>query len=349
MRLSVGRGLRAASGRAAAAAAVATLVVAPAAAAQTDYYNTDAGRPVRVEDASVIERYAFDLEPFPVAMQRTSANFYRYKVEPHVGYGILPMTQLELGAPLVVVDRGARRQAALAGLTVGMMHAFNLETRRLPAFALDVDVLAPVGGLAPAKPRTSLKGIATRTFRHGRVHLNAEYAFSAGRRCATQNDPEPACGLFGGVLPPVVPPEIDDPGLPCARAAAADQARAACAGPAPARPAAVLTAAAATQQQQQAAPRRLPGYRRWMAGVGVDRALPLRSMLFAADLFAEWTPWGSAPADWVAESGVRYQLSPRTVLDAGVGSHFRGRGGSWFITFGAAYAFALRPLMRDGS
>jgi len=84
----------------------AAMIVAPA-AAQTDYYNTDAGRPVRVEDASVIERYAFDLEPFPVAMQRTSTNVYRYKVEPHVGYGVLPMTQIELGAPLVLmVSRG---------------------------------------------------------------------------------------------------------------------------------------------------------------------------------------------------------------------------------------------------
>jgi hypothetical protein len=343
MRLSLARASRAASWSAVAAA----LAVAPA-AAQTDYYNTDAGRPVRVEDASVIERYAFDLEPFPVAMQRTSSNFYRYKIEPHIGYGILPMTQLELGAPLVVVDRGARRQAALAGVTVGMMHAFNIETRRLPAFALDVDVLAPVGGLAPAKPRTSLKGIATRTFRQGRLHLNAEYAFSAGRRCATQNDPEPACGLFGGVLPPVVPPEIDDPGLPCARVAAAEGVRAACAGATSASRSGTTALTVATTQQQQA-PRRLPGYRRWMVGLGGDRALPLRSLLVAADIFAEWTPWGNAPVDWVAESGVRYQLSPRTVLDVGVGSHFRGRGGSWFITFGAAYAFALRPLMRDGS
>ncbi|HKG95420.1 MAG TPA: hypothetical protein VKA84_26100, partial [Gemmatimonadaceae bacterium] len=201
----------------------AAMIVAPA-AAQTDYYNTDAGRPVRVEDASVIERYAFDLEPFPVAMQRTSTNVYRYKVEPHVGYGVLPMTQIELGAPLVVIDRGARRQAALAGLEVAAMHGFNIESRRLPAFAIDVDVLAPVGGLAPARPRVSVKGIATRTYRPARVHLNAEYGFSQGRRCAAQNDPVPACRLFTGPLPPVVPPEVDDPGLPCLRVAAATDA-----------------------------------------------------------------------------------------------------------------------------
>ncbi|MBA2669021.1 MAG: hypothetical protein H0U67_01455, partial [Gemmatimonadetes bacterium] len=29
-------------------------------AAQTDYYNTDAGRPVRIEDAHPVERYAFE-------------------------------------------------------------------------------------------------------------------------------------------------------------------------------------------------------------------------------------------------------------------------------------------------
>ena len=332
--------------RAALGPAALLLAVARPGSAQTDYYNTDAGRPIRVEDATVIERHAIDLQPFPLALQRTSANFYRFKAEPHVGYGVLPMTQVEFGAPVVIVDRGARRQAALAGLEVSAMHAFNLETQRLPAFALDVDVVAPVGGFAPERPQAAFKGIATRTFSGlGRLHVNAEYSFSPSRRCAAENDPQPICQVSSGVLPPFVPPVIDDPGLPCLGVTrpAADGVRAACVSAASS--ADVVAAAASTAAQQQTLPRRVPGFRRWMVGIGADHTLPLRSVLFAADLFADWSPAGGTPVNWTAEGGVRYQLSPRTVLDAGAGSNFRGRGRSWFLTFGASYAFALRSLV----
>src|SRR5688572_23274403 len=43
--------------------------VSPA-AAQTDYYNIDSGRPVRIEDAYPVERYAFEAQVAPLRMER---------------------------------------------------------------------------------------------------------------------------------------------------------------------------------------------------------------------------------------------------------------------------------------
>src|SRR5215213_2714705 len=52
------------------AAVLAVLVRGAPAGAQTDYYNTDEGRPVRVEDAYPTERYAFELQLAPVRLER---------------------------------------------------------------------------------------------------------------------------------------------------------------------------------------------------------------------------------------------------------------------------------------
>jgi hypothetical protein len=80
----------------------------------------------------------------------------------------------------------------------------------------------------------------------------------------------------------------------------------------------------------------------WTAGLAVDHTLPLQALLLAADLFAEWP--GGRPS-WVAEAGLRFQSSPRLVLDAGVGHRLSGAGGAWYFTMGAAHSFAVRSLL----
>jgi hypothetical protein len=47
-------------------------------AAQTDYYNTDAGRPVLIEDAYPTERYAFELQLAPLRLERVSGGVYNW-------------------------------------------------------------------------------------------------------------------------------------------------------------------------------------------------------------------------------------------------------------------------------
>ncbi|MEJ7810246.1 MAG: hypothetical protein WKG32_07475 [Gemmatimonadaceae bacterium] len=146
--------------------------------AQTDYYNTDAGRPIQIEDAYATERYGFELQLAPLRLERGRGGVYNWGVEPEVAYGILPRTHLEIGFPFAYADVGAgRKRSGLAGLDISVLHNLNVETRTLPAFGVVAEVLAPVGRLAPDKAYASAKGIVTRTFRWARVHLNGQYTF----------------------------------------------------------------------------------------------------------------------------------------------------------------------------
>lgn len=158
--------------------ALATLLAAGAphaAAAQTDFYNTDAGRPITIEDAVPIERRALELQLAPLRLSRARGGVYQWGIEPEVAIGVLPRTQLEFGAPFAYVDAGAgRRASGLAGIDVSLLHALNVETS-IPALAVAADVLLPVGALAPARAYPSVTGLVTRTFSRARLHVNGRW------------------------------------------------------------------------------------------------------------------------------------------------------------------------------
>jgi hypothetical protein len=260
----------------AAAAALAFGAAARPAHAQTDYYNTDRGRPVQIEDAAPVERYAFELQLAPVRVERENGGSYTWEVAPEIAYGTLPGTQVEVGFPIAFVDAGGDNPVqGLAGIEVAALHNLNVETRTLPAFAVAVEALLPVGGLGPANTYTSLKGIATRTFSWARIHINGQYTLG----------PDADAG--------------DDVGEAS----------------------------------------------RWMAGIAIDRAFPLRTLLVTADLFAEEPLHAGEPLAWTAEAGVRYQTSPQFNVDFGIGRRFAGGEQGWSFTLGAAHAFAIRSLL----
>jgi hypothetical protein len=166
------------AGRTLAGAAAALAALTRPLAAQTDYYNTDLGRPVRIEDAAPTERHAFELQLAPLRLEREAGGGYHWEVAPELAYGILPRTQLEVGFPVSFVDAaGDGGASGLAGIEVAALHQLNVETRTLPSLAVAADVLLPVGGLAPEGVYTSVKGIATRTFSGARFHANAQYTW----------------------------------------------------------------------------------------------------------------------------------------------------------------------------
>lgn len=165
--------------RTAIALATAAVAVSPAsAAAQTDYYNTDRGRPLQVEDAYPVERRAFELQAAPLRMERTAGGAYHWSIEPEIAFGILPRTQLELGVPLSFVDASPARRSGISGVDVSVLYNLNVETA-IPAFAIAGGALLPVGGLAGDETYVSVRGIATRTLEWARFHLNAEYTVGA--------------------------------------------------------------------------------------------------------------------------------------------------------------------------
>jgi hypothetical protein len=150
--------------------------------AQTDYYNTDAGRPVRTEDAYPIEYRAIEIQAAPLRLERVSGGVYHWSIEPELALGLFPRTQIEVGFLLESVDGGtADRVTGLAGIELSALYNFNVETS-IPALAMAADVRLPVGGLAPDDTYGSAKAILTKTFSWARVHVNGEYTFgpSAG-------------------------------------------------------------------------------------------------------------------------------------------------------------------------
>ncbi len=155
---------------------VVTALSAPTASlsAQTDYYNTDAGRPVRIEDAYAIERRAVELQMAPFRLERARGGAYRWGLEPEIAVGLFPRTQVEIGFPFAHVEGIAgRRQTALAGIDASVLYNLNTETR-LPALAVVADVLLPVGAMAPDQAYPSFKAIATKTFSWARFHVNGQ-------------------------------------------------------------------------------------------------------------------------------------------------------------------------------
>ena len=167
--------------------------------AQTDYYNTDRGRPLTVEDAYSTERYAFELQVAPLRLERARGGIYQWAVEPELTYGILPRTHIKVGTPLSYVDvGGGQRKSGLAGVELTLFHNLNVETRSLPALAVVGDVLLPAGGFGPDKAIFSAKGIATRTMPWARFHINGLYTFgnqlNAGRPPTTSLGESPLAG-----------------------------------------------------------------------------------------------------------------------------------------------------------
>lgn len=175
----------------------AALAVPALASAQTDYYNTDKGRPLHVEDAYPIERRAFEIQAAPLRLERGAAGVYHWTVEPEIAYGIMPRTQVEFGLPLSFIDAGGTRQSGVSGLDLSVLYNLNVETS-IPALGLGASALLPVGALAPDDPYFSFKGIATRTFTWARFHLNGEYTLGDAPS-ATRTAPVEATRWSAGV------------------------------------------------------------------------------------------------------------------------------------------------------
>ena len=164
-------------GRLPAALVVSTALFDSSLEAQTDYYNTDVGRPIRVQDAYAIEHRGLELQATPVRLERGRGGQYRWGFEPAIEYGVLPRTQIEVAFPLAWIDASpSTRRSGLAGIDLSVLHNLNVETQ-LPALAVGAGVLLPVGSLSATRAYPSIIGIATRTFSQARLHVNAQYTF----------------------------------------------------------------------------------------------------------------------------------------------------------------------------
>src|SRR6185503_13262161 len=121
---------------------------------QSGYYNLDSGRPVLAEDAPPTPRYELELQVPTLRVERYDEGTFRWRLEPKLSFGVFPLTELEVRLPVVrILPRApAQTVTGIASIGIGALHAFNIETQLVPAFAISGDVSLPVGSLAA--PRT---------------------------------------------------------------------------------------------------------------------------------------------------------------------------------------------------
>lgn len=143
--------------------------------AQTDYYNLDAGRPLRTEDARTIERHALEWQLAPFRANGANSGSATLAVEPHLAWGALPRTQVEVGVPIERRRVAGHSAIGGAGLDLSVLHALNAETISLPGLAIGASLLIPVGGMSADATYGAVRAIATRTLTAGRIHVNATY------------------------------------------------------------------------------------------------------------------------------------------------------------------------------
>ena len=313
--------------------------ISPRALAQTQYRNLDAGRPGRIEDAESAARYSLDLDLAAFQVERLSGGTMRYRAEPKVTYGVLPFTELELRAPIVQItpprSSSVTSVAGVAGLTIGMLHAFNLETTDVPALAFATEYSLPVGNLAPVRGSYLAKVLATKTTHAGRIHANAGFGtWTIG----PASRPKSSCTVVTtGLIPYTVcddgePPIIID--VPCTVVPSV-----------PGRLANV-SARMCMPPPVDSSPAQTPTVgSRWFAGAGYDRSFPFRALLASGDLYAERLVGLYPSIDWTAELGLRAQLSPVLVASLGVGRHFAGVVRSTSFMIGASYEVATPPIL----
>jgi hypothetical protein len=301
--------------------------------AQTEYYNTDGGRPLRVEDATPTARYALDLH-FPTArVERFDSGVSRLRVEPAFAYGVLPRTALELRAAFVYRERAATPRAGMSGLGLGITHALNTETNWIPAIALGGEVYAPAGSARTGGLAYSVRTHVTRSWTLGRLHANATYGnynvtvpTSTPTDCGPGTVPGPGGLCFTNV--PFVPDG------PCSVSpTSANETTSRCASNE--RSISVRREALATNAKRRGD--------HWVVGIGGDHALPLASVLVMADIFGERYSGLFDRWDWTAELGARHQVTPYLTVDASVGRRFAGVTRAWVFSGGLTRSMAFAP------
>ncbi len=306
--------------------------LARSAQAQAEYRNLDAGFPVRIEDATVTERYAFDLDLANIRFDALSGNRKRLQLEPRFSYGILPYTEMWLRVPVYYRESTITPRKGIAGVGVGGMYQWSFESLHLPALAFASEAFFPTGpGALPAA--YSFKTLFTKSLSSTRIHLNASLA-SFAIRSAVDCRVLPGGSVCGGQGGPSLPP-IDGPCTIGSESAV--PLSLSCAAPAP---------AANETELAQATTDRLVTRAHWLVGMAADKTLPLRSIVFVADAFAERFEGIGRRTDLTAELGARKQVSPGVVLVGGVGRHFRGANLSTFLVLGATYSRALQGFWR---
>ena len=320
---------------------MAWLGTVPRTLAAQEYYNLDAGRPTRLEDATPTPRHELDIQMPALRLDKVANGPKLWRADSKFSYGLAALTEIELRVPLMLIDpptAAEPRTIGLGGLAIGAARALTIETGAMPGIALTGEWVAPVGGLSAHVGSYSAKLLATKTFAHSRFNLNVGAGTwsvrpASARASTSCSAPVPASDCSSPPLPPVIG---------CARAPS-DHASFACISGAPA----TLGEASRARSAADSTNRGVLSGPRYMAALGVDHAFALSSTLLIADVVVERYVDLYDVADVTGEIGLRHQLSPQVVADIGVSRSFAGQVRSSSVTFGLS--FDLPMQLRRGS
>lgn len=120
---------------------VGLLAMPTRAGAQADYRNLDDGRPVRTEDAFVVERHGFELLA-PLTYDADVAGARRYSLQPEIEYGVLANMQVSVKLPLGAVD-SAGSDWGIGGMQFSALYNLSAEGPSLPAFSVRAGLTLP--------------------------------------------------------------------------------------------------------------------------------------------------------------------------------------------------------------
>lgn len=152
-------------------------LTATEAAAQVDYRNLDDERPVAVEDAYPIERYAFELlGAYRFARLPGGGGLHVWVSE--LSYGVAKAASIGVKAPFAATTRRGASGFGLAGVRAFGLVNLTTERPSLPGLALRLDGTLPAGGQGGRGVAVMIQALASRSFGRNRLHLNAGAALA---------------------------------------------------------------------------------------------------------------------------------------------------------------------------
>jgi hypothetical protein len=159
--------------------ALATLLLLATPALAIDHDNIDASRPLSFDDAESIafRERAFELGLRGFAPYRRNAPGGALSLEYLYGFRVNTHFSVDVDPSFGARSGSGDNRADIGDVGFGVLHNFNRETLRRPAFAIRADAYLPTGRGARGVG-TRLRGIMSRTFnQYSRFHINADLNF----------------------------------------------------------------------------------------------------------------------------------------------------------------------------
>jgi hypothetical protein len=163
------------------ATGIGSSMAAPPLAAQTDFYNLDKHRPLRVEDAFAMKRWAFELQASPMTLsQARGEDLLRFRPSVELKHGLLPGLDVSVGTHMEVDRVGGETSTGLGTVELSSRANLWVESATLPAVGTRVTGHLPTDSDQSAW--VEVRVMATRgLFGPFRAHLNGAWLGGEGR------------------------------------------------------------------------------------------------------------------------------------------------------------------------